>query len=180
MRRLPLWIRSAVRCQPQANDADLYLPLQQDFAELLSRQLPDDAFHLQIKERSQNFGRIQAGAFHNIINVHRLLGAEQLVELFLRAIQCGGVRRRANRFRCSASGRSACRRAARMGVGSSSITSSAQVASFAPCLMSWFGAKLTGCVTFSRHAEDFSAELHGQARGDQRPAVLRTFHYDHS
>jgi len=67
-----------------------------------------------------------------------------------------------------------------MGVGSSSITSSAQVASFAPCLMSWFGAKLTGCVTFPPHAEDFSAELHGQARGDQRPAVLRTFHYDHS
>ena len=90
MRRLPLWIRSTVGCQPRANDADLYLPLQQDFAELLSRQLPDDAFHLQIKERSQNFGRIQAGAFHNIINVHQLLGAEQLEELFLRAIQCSG------------------------------------------------------------------------------------------
>ncbi len=78
MQRLPLWIRSTVGCQPRANDADLYLPLQQDFAELLSRQLPDDAFHLQIKERSQNFGRIQAGAFHNIINVHRLLGANLL------------------------------------------------------------------------------------------------------
>ncbi len=90
MRRLPLWIRSTIRCQPRANDRDLYLPLQQDFAELLSRQLPDDAFHLQIKERSQNFGRIPAGAFHDVINVHRLLGAERLVELFLRAIQRGG------------------------------------------------------------------------------------------
>jgi len=70
----------------EASHAIPYLPLQQDFAELLSRQLPDDAFHLQIKKRSQNFGRIQTGAFHNIINVHRLLGAEQLAELFLRAI----------------------------------------------------------------------------------------------
>ncbi len=42
------------------------------------------------KSVARNFGRIQAGAFHNIINVHRLLGAEQFVELFLRAIQCGG------------------------------------------------------------------------------------------
>jgi hypothetical protein len=70
-----------------ASDANLYLPLRQDLAELLSRQLPDDAFHLPIKKRSQNFGRIQAGAFHNIINMHRLLGTQQLVELFLRAIQ---------------------------------------------------------------------------------------------
>jgi hypothetical protein len=90
MRRLPLRVRTTIGCQPRANDAGPYLPLQQDFAELLARQLPDDAFHLQIKERSQNFGRIQAGAFHDIINVHWLLGAEQLVELFLLAIQCGG------------------------------------------------------------------------------------------
>ena len=70
MRRLPLWMRFEpldagavrLRCNP-------YLLLQQDFAELLARQLPDDAFHLQIKERSQNFGRVQAGAFHDVINV---------------------------------------------------------------------------------------------------------------
>ncbi len=74
----------------EASHAIPNLPLQQDFAEWLSRQLPDDALQLQIKKRSQNFGRIQAGAFHNIINVHRLLGAEQLEELFLRAIQCSG------------------------------------------------------------------------------------------
>src|SRR5260370_24793675 len=90
MRRLPLWIRFTILCQPRAIDLDLYLPLQQDFAELLSRQLPDDAFHLQIKERSQNFGRIPAGAFHDVMNVHRLLGAERLVQLFLPTIQPGG------------------------------------------------------------------------------------------
>jgi hypothetical protein len=36
----------------EASDANPYLPLKQDFAELLARQLPDDAFHLQIKKRS--------------------------------------------------------------------------------------------------------------------------------
>jgi hypothetical protein len=74
MRRLTLRVRSTIGCQPRANDADLYLPLQQDFAELLAWQLPDDTFHLQIKKRSQNFGRVQAGMFHDVINVHRLLG----------------------------------------------------------------------------------------------------------
>ena len=37
---------------PAAGDAGPYLPLQQYFAELLARQLPDHAFHLQIKKRS--------------------------------------------------------------------------------------------------------------------------------
>src|SRR5207244_3789517 len=35
-----------------------------------------------------------------------------------------------------------------------------------------------GLSDVSRHAEDFSSELHGQPGGDQRPAVLRAFH-DH-
>jgi hypothetical protein len=43
-----------------AGDANPDLLLQQAFAELFTRQLPDDAFHLQIKERSQNLGRVQA------------------------------------------------------------------------------------------------------------------------
>jgi hypothetical protein len=43
-----------------ACDANPYLLLQQDFAELFARQLPDDAFHVQVKERSQNLGRVQA------------------------------------------------------------------------------------------------------------------------
>jgi hypothetical protein len=60
-----------------------YLLLPQDFAELFARQLPDDTLHLQIEERSENFGRVQAGAFHDVINVHRLVRAEQFVELVL-------------------------------------------------------------------------------------------------
>jgi hypothetical protein len=63
-----------------------YLPLQQDFAELLPRQLPDDPLHLQIEKRSENFGRVQAGAFHDVVNVHRLVHAQQFVELLLGAI----------------------------------------------------------------------------------------------
>jgi hypothetical protein len=43
-----------------ACDANPYLLLQQDFAELFARQLPDDAFNLQVKQRSQNLGRVQA------------------------------------------------------------------------------------------------------------------------
>jgi hypothetical protein len=74
-------MRFAIGCPPRANDANPYLPLQQDFAELLARQLPDNAFHLQIEERSQNFGRVQAGAFHDVIDVHWRVRAEQFVEL---------------------------------------------------------------------------------------------------
>jgi hypothetical protein len=46
-----------------AGGANSYLVLQQDFAELFAGQLPDDAFHLHVKERSQNLGRVQAYAF---------------------------------------------------------------------------------------------------------------------
>ena len=42
-----------------ARDTNPYVLLQQDFAEMFVRQLPDDAFHLQGKERSQNLGRVQ-------------------------------------------------------------------------------------------------------------------------
>ena len=45
-----------------------YLLLQQDFAELLAGQLPDDALHLQSEERSENFGRVQAGALHSTMS----------------------------------------------------------------------------------------------------------------
>jgi hypothetical protein len=62
-----MWMRLLLDAGTEASDAIPYLPLPQDFAELLSRQLPDAAFHLQIKKRSQNFRRVQAGAFHNII-----------------------------------------------------------------------------------------------------------------
>jgi len=72
-----------------ACDANPYLLLQQDFAELFARQLPDDAFHLQVKERSQNLGRVQAGAFHDVVDGLRFVCAEQFVQLFLRAIEQG-------------------------------------------------------------------------------------------
>jgi hypothetical protein len=81
MRRLPSWMRCAIGGQPQADDRNPYLPLQQDFAELLAGQLPDDALHLQIKKRSQNFRRVQARAFHDVINMHRLLGTEQFLAI---------------------------------------------------------------------------------------------------
>jgi len=44
----------------QAGDTNPYVLLQQDFAALLARPLPDAAFHLQVRERSQNLGRVQA------------------------------------------------------------------------------------------------------------------------
>jgi hypothetical protein len=46
MRRLLPWMRRTIGCQPQADDANPYLPLPQDFAELLAWQLPDDVLHL--------------------------------------------------------------------------------------------------------------------------------------
>jgi hypothetical protein len=36
-----------------ARDTNPYVLLQQDFAELFVRQLPDDTFHLQVKERAR-------------------------------------------------------------------------------------------------------------------------------
>ena len=67
-----------------------YLLLQQDFAELLARHLPDDALHLQSEKRSENFGRVQAGALHEVVNRLRPVCAEQFVPLFLRPIERGG------------------------------------------------------------------------------------------
>jgi hypothetical protein len=75
---------------PAPGAANPYLALQQDFAELFAGQLPDDPFHLQVEERSQNFGRVQAGAFHDVIDVHWRVRAEQFVELLLRAIERSG------------------------------------------------------------------------------------------
>jgi hypothetical protein len=49
--------------------------LQQNLGELLSRQLPYDAFHLQVKKGSQNFVGIQPGRFNNVVNMTGLFGA---------------------------------------------------------------------------------------------------------
>jgi hypothetical protein len=64
-----------------------YLLLQQHPAERFVRQLPDDPFHLQIKERNQNFGGVQVGAFHEVLKGHRFIGAEHLEDFFLCAVQ---------------------------------------------------------------------------------------------
>src|SRR5439155_11942083 len=58
----------------------------------LPGQLPDDPFHLQIKQPSRSFRRVQARAFHEVINMHWFLGAggrtyvlsNRLVEWFTR------------------------------------------------------------------------------------------------
>ena len=42
--------------------------LHQYFRELLARQLPHDALHLQSTERSQNFARVQAGSFRQVLD----------------------------------------------------------------------------------------------------------------
>src|SRR2546426_8523337 len=55
--------------------------------ELLSRHLPDDPFHFQHKQRSQNFRRVQAGAFDQLVHVTRLVGVEHGVERAFRSDQ---------------------------------------------------------------------------------------------
>jgi hypothetical protein len=45
--------------------------LEKDHAEELARKLPDEAFHLLIKKRSENAGRVQAGVFHDVVNRSR-------------------------------------------------------------------------------------------------------------
>jgi hypothetical protein len=71
-----------------------------------------------MEKRSENFGRVQAGSLDEVVDRDGFFGAEQYVDF-------GG-----EEFR------EAFIRAARTGVGSSSITSSALRKSFAPCWMS--------------------------------------------
>jgi hypothetical protein len=52
---------------------------------LFPRQLPHHVFHLQLKQRSQNFGRVQAAGFDDVINMPRVLGVEEAVDFFSRA-----------------------------------------------------------------------------------------------
>jgi hypothetical protein len=74
------------RCRIGGTRFAPYLPLKQHFAELLPWRLPHDAFHFQIKKRSENLGRVQAGSFDDVVNVFGFLGAEEFVDLIL-----GGV-----------------------------------------------------------------------------------------
>src|SRR5580658_281431 len=80
-------ILSALRCRKSGGRFAPYLPLKQHFAVLLSRRLPDDAFHLQIEKRSENFGRVQAGTFDKVVDVRGFVGTEEFVELFFRGIE---------------------------------------------------------------------------------------------
>src|SRR5439155_12491486 len=65
-------------------------PLQEQLAEEFARQLPDEAFHLQIKKRSENVGRVQAGVFDDVVNGSRLVGTEEGVNLLTAAGQGSG------------------------------------------------------------------------------------------
>ena len=89
MQRLPLWMRLAYWMPPlrPAMQAPICF-YSKTLLNCLPGLLPDHAFHLQIKKRSQNFGRVQAGPFHEVINVHRLVGVEQVI-LFLLLTRSG-------------------------------------------------------------------------------------------
>jgi hypothetical protein len=103
---------------------------------LLARQLSHHAFHLQVEKRSQNLRSVQAGVFHEFVNMPGFFSGEQLVEPFFRCAQrCGGEKVTLFRF-----GTFGLTSAARTGVGSSSITSSAFTTNFAPCLIRRLGA----------------------------------------
>ena len=60
--------------------------LEQNLAELLAGELPNDAFHLQIEQRSQNLGRVQGGAFDDVVDGAGVVHAEQVVNLFLAGV----------------------------------------------------------------------------------------------
>jgi hypothetical protein len=53
---------------------------EQNFGELLSGQLADDAFHLQCEERSQNFAGVQASSFNEVVDGLRFFGTQQRVK----------------------------------------------------------------------------------------------------
>jgi hypothetical protein len=57
--------------------------LQQGLAELFPGQLPDDAFHLQVKEGSQNFAGIQPSRVHQVVDGPGFFRAQQLVNPFV-------------------------------------------------------------------------------------------------
>src|SRR5580658_1824464 len=67
-----------------------YLLLKQYLTEAFAGRLPDDAFHLQVKKRSENFGRVQAGTLDDVVDVGGFVGAEKVVELFFDRVEGGG------------------------------------------------------------------------------------------
>ena len=45
-----------------------YVALRHRFTELFAGPPPNNRFHLQVKKRSENFRRVQGGAFHNVLH----------------------------------------------------------------------------------------------------------------
>jgi hypothetical protein len=59
MRRWRL-ARASVSCR--------YVALQHRFIEWFAGPPPNNRFHLRVKKRSENFRRVQGGAFHNVLH----------------------------------------------------------------------------------------------------------------
>jgi hypothetical protein len=57
---------------------------------LFAGQLADHAFHLQVEERSQNLRRVQAGVFHEFVDVAGFFGGQQFVKAFFGRAESGG------------------------------------------------------------------------------------------
>jgi len=96
--------------------------LQKNLAEQFSRRLPDNPFHLQIKKRSQNLPRVQA-ARSTMPSIG--CGSSEFAQ-FVQLFPLGLSEAATNRFASPVSGCTAWVRAALTGVGSCSITSSAE------------------------------------------------------
>src|SRR5713226_2421418 len=177
MRRCPLWMRFPhwMPCCPSC-DADPYLLLQQDFAELFARQLPDDAFHLQVKERSQNLGRVQARVFHDVVNGLWFVCAEQFVQLFLRAIERGSGQQ-ISLFGFGLLGLDECRADGCWQLFNHVIGVGDQLGSLFDQLI---GGKAHRLRDGAGHSEDLPAKFHCETRGNQRTAVLCAFNHDDS
>ena len=76
--RVRIHYDSATHCNP--NDYNDFRGLEEDLHKLLTWQLSYDPFHLQIEKGSQNLRRVQAGSFHDVINMHWLVGGEYFVD----------------------------------------------------------------------------------------------------
>ena len=55
----------------RASGSSRYVALRHRFTELFAGPPPNNRFHLQVKKRSENFRRVQGGAFHNVHHQHR-------------------------------------------------------------------------------------------------------------
>ena len=104
MQGLPLWMRLGYWMLPlgPAMQAPICL-----YSKTLLNGFPGNCritlFISRSKSVSQNFGRVQAGAFHEVIHVHRLVCVSSHKAFSATRLRAAA----ANRLRCSASGCSA-------------------------------------------------------------------------